>query len=655
MKIRAIIDRIDDNILALPEFQRGYVWNRDQVRGLMDSLYRKHPVGSLLVWETIAEQADVRGDGKPHTGTVKLLLDGQQRITSLYGVIEGNPPRFFDGNASVFSGLHFHLDEEIFEFWSPIRMRDNPLWIDVTELMQRGVGEYIKKIMVVPELADNVQFYIDRLNGVTSIQDIDLHIDEITGQDKNVDVVVDIFNRVNSGGTKLSKGDLALAKICAEWPDARDEMKERLKKWDDAGFHFRLDWFLRCINAIVTGEAMFTAFSEVRPAELRKGLLDAEYAVDTLLNIISSRLGLDHDRVLGSRYSFPLLAHYLMRRGGTLSDYRERDKMLYWYVHSFLWGRYSGSTETVLNQDLALVEDLDGALDRLIDQLRRNRGDLRLYDNDFVGYSRGARFYPLMYMLTRTHHARDWGSGIELQNELLGSLSGLQLHHIFPKALLYKHDYQMSEVNQLANFAFLTQQTNLQISARDPQEYFEEIARNHPGALESHWIPMDRELWKIENYPQFLEARRRLLADAANEFLNSLHQGAVPEREISQPILEMPREAVPGRVASEQEELEIFHIASWITDQGLPEGELMWELTDERTNEPLAVLDIAWPEGLQPGLSQPVAVLLDEPREVEEAANAAGFRFFLDTETFKDYVRREILALHEDEELVAAD
>ena len=73
----------------------------------------------------------------------------------------------------------------------------------------------------------------------------------------------------------------------------------------------------------------------------------AEKLVDSLLNLIASRLGLDHDLVLGSRYSLPLLARYLDRRGGHLSGARERDKMLYWYVHTLLWGRYSGSTESV--------------------------------------------------------------------------------------------------------------------------------------------------------------------------------------------------------------------------------------------------------------------------------------------------------------------
>jgi hypothetical protein len=115
-------------------------------------------------------------------------------------------------------------------------------------------------------------------------------------------VVVEIFNLVNSGGTKLSEGDLALAKICAEWPEARDEMKCRLEKWRRAGFQFKLDWLLRTIYAVLTGEALFSALKDVDTATFRQGLLRSEKAVDYLLNFIASRLGLDHDLVLGSRY-----------------------------------------------------------------------------------------------------------------------------------------------------------------------------------------------------------------------------------------------------------------------------------------------------------------------------------------------------------------
>ena len=99
MELEAILYQIDSGDMALPEFQRGYVWNRDQVRGLMTSLYRRYPVGSLLVWVTPTESAPVRSGAKPTAISVRMLLDGQQRITTLYGIIKGKPPKFFEGAA----------------------------------------------------------------------------------------------------------------------------------------------------------------------------------------------------------------------------------------------------------------------------------------------------------------------------------------------------------------------------------------------------------------------------------------------------------------------------------------------------------------------------------------------------------------------------
>ena len=464
----------------------------------MDSLYQRHPVGSLLTWVTSTEKITARGDGQLQPGYVRLLLDGQQRITSLYGMIRGNGPPFFQGNDS-FTGLYFNMKTEHFQFYAPLRMSQEAGWVSVTELMKNGIGQFVNQIQNDSDLKDDFGSYIDRLTRVASIKDIELHAEDVTGEDKTVDTVVEIFNRVNSGGTKLSKGDLALAKICAAWPEARSEMNARLGKWRKAGFSFRLEWLLRCINSLVTGEAAFSALKNVTTPAFREGLLRSERHVDYLLNLISSRLGLDHDRVLGSPYSFPLMVRYIDKRGGKLTDPKERDGLLYWYIQTILWGRYSGNTETTLNQDLEAIEENSGALERLIERLRRNRGDLRMTSSDFTGWSIGARFYPLLYMLTRTYHSRDWCSGIELSNHMLGKLSHLQLHHIFPKSKLNNYGYQRSEVNALANFTFLTQECNLEVSNRDPAEYIPDFLAKQPGVIESHWIPINPELWKLEN------------------------------------------------------------------------------------------------------------------------------------------------------------
>ena len=228
-----------------------------------------------------------------------MLLDGQQRITTLYGIVRGTAPAFFDGNANTFTGLHFHLLNESFEFYQPTRMRDDPMWIDVTELIQHGIGPYVKNLSAIAETQDQFNAFVDRLNAVASIGDVDLHIEGVTGEDKSIDVVVDIFNRVNSGGTKLSKGDLALAKICAGWPEARDEMKERLGKWEGAGFNFKLDWLLRCSNTILTGEALFAALEKVNVAQFKGGLDRADNAGEIVAGTRSDVRGVKASRLVG--------------------------------------------------------------------------------------------------------------------------------------------------------------------------------------------------------------------------------------------------------------------------------------------------------------------------------------------------------------------
>lgn len=645
MKISTILDHIDSGHMALPEFQRGYVWNRDQVRGLFDSLYKRHPVGGLLVWATESKDATHRGDAKLAAGVVKLLLDGQQRMTSLYGVVRGKPPKFFDGNEQAFTGLRFHLENEVFSFYQPLKMKDDPLWIDVTELMQRGtngLGRFVSALTADPDLAPKVGDYVGRLSKLLGITDIDLHIEEVTGSDKTIDIVVDIFNRVNSGGTKLSKGDLALAKICSDWPEARDTMKAKLKEWDDAGYHFNLDWLLRSVNTVLTGEAKFQFLHDKNADEIQDGLKRASKHIDSCVNMIGGRLGLDHDQVLFGRFAIPVMVRYLDQRSGPMNE-QERDKLLFWFVQAGMWGRFSGSTESFIDQDLAALEGESGGLDKLLEQLRLWHGGLRVEPGHFTGWSLGARFYPVLYLLTRMGEARDWGTGLALKANLLGKMSRLEVHHIFPKAQLYKRDFKRPEVNALANFCFLTKDTNLVISDRLPEEYFPEVDEAHPGALASQWIPNDPVLWKIENFRDFLEARKELLAEEVNKRMNELLHGEIRWLE-GTPVSTTAASPVVGGITSEEEEQQLEALNEWIEAKGLPRGVLSYDFADPDTGQQRAVFDLAWPNGIQEELTQPVAVLINEGNEVLAIASQAGFRCFVSADEFKRYVETEILA-----------
>lgn len=628
MKISEILNQIDLGSYALPEFQRGYVWNRDQVKKLMMSLYRGYPIGGLLIWVTKTDPSITRGEGQLTPGVVNLILDGQQRITSLYGIIRGHAPKFFDGNANSFTGLYFNIKEQYFEFYMATKMKDNPDWISVTELLQLGASNYIGQ--ADPERKMFLFNYLDVLNKLNNIKDTDLYISNVTGEDKTIDVVVEIFNNVNTGGTKLNKGDLALAKICSMWPDARSEMKKYLKQLQSAGYYFSLEWLLRCVTVYMTGRPYFAELDKYSIDNFKDALYKTEQMVGLCLDHIGSRLGLDHDRVLASKFAIATMIGYIHAQPSAKLDNAHWNKLMYWYIHTFLWGRYASSTESKMAQDMNVIQEGEG-VEGLLRLIRQQRGDLKLTPEDFWGWSTGARFYPLLYLLTRMNHAKDFGSGLELTHNLLGKNSTLEVHHIFPKDILYKAGKSKSIVNSLANYAFLTKETNLEISNRRPEEYMPYYAGKQPGALESNWIPINPELWKVENYEVFLQKRRELLAKGANEFLQSLYNDSIPQTSI-----ENFADRLAPNVLNEEEENQLAEVSNWMEENGLNSGERNYVIEDNGND---VILDLAWPDGVQTGLSKPLALLLNESDDVYSAANRAGYTYLTSIQDFKEYVK----------------
>jgi hypothetical protein len=274
----------------------------------------------------------------------------------------------------------------------------------------------------------------------------------------------------------------------------------------------------------------------------------------------------------------------------------------------------------------------------LISSLERWRGGNLIIDGqDFEGFGQGSRFYPLLYMLTRVRGARDFGSGLPLHSHLLGHLTSLQIHHIFPKAVLYAARYGRSQVNAVANFCFLTQDTNLAIGKRKPEDYFREVEDKQPGALASQWIPHDPELWRIDRYPDFLTARRELLSNAANTFLDQLRSGNASG-------YAHPHERRAVRV----EEIEdpdsrtdqVMALVAELVELGCAEPAVDCEVPDPATGDVLTTAEACWPEGLQPGQGDPVILELDPAEADLPRLKELGYEVFTSIESLHGYVRR---------------
>ena len=628
MEISAIISYIEHEQFALPEFQRGYVWGREDVRGLFDSLYRRYPVGGFLVWMTDPDPETLRGSGAPPGTTVQLLLDGQQRATSLYGVMRGRPPKFFQGNERAFTDLYFDVRNETFEFYGPVKMRDDPLWVSVTELFQTELADVYEKIAThVDDLSVLVK-YQSRLMRLSGIGAVDLHIAEITGDGHTIDEVVEIFNRVNSGGTKLSSADLALARLCAHSPQVRNELHRLLEGWAQGGFWFTQEWLLRCATAVATNQASFNSLRDVSVSEFSVALKKAARGIDFLLNLLKSRLGIDHSRVLGSRYALVALARYVSDVGGSINDVHVQQRILYWYVNCALWGRYSSSVETRIRRDLEALDT--SGVDGLITELEQWRGGLEVRSDDFAGSTIGARFYPLLYILTRVNDAQDLCNGLRLSHGMFGFHSNLHLHHIFPKSALYRAGYTRGPVNAVANFCFLTAESNWEISDDDPAAYLAELEDRNPGVLKSQWIPEDPALWSIDRYPDFLAERRVLLATAANGLLGALQTGLLPTTDTSSTSVHTAASARQPDLArfDSEDDPDIAAVMGLADNLGIAAPESHHEICDDDTGEVLAVADIAWPQGVQPGRTQPVALILAPDAQVETHLGERGYRFF---------------------------
>ena len=351
--------------------------------------------------------------------------------------------------------------------------------------------------------------------------------------------------------------------------------------------------------------------------------------------MIGGRLGLDHDRVIFTKYGLSVLARQTELAHGKLPSASEQDKLLYWYVHAGMWGRYSGSTESTMTRDLEALEK--GGVDALIDELRLSRGDLIVRPEDFAsGSGMGARFYPTLYMLTRVLSAKDFDTGVPLSSTMLGHNTTLEVHHIFPKAQLYSHPakYYRGEVNALANFCFLTKATNLAILATKPEEYMPGYEAKQPGALASQWIPIDTGLWSLDRFRDFLAARQKLLADATNSFLSSLYAGKMPSAQVSA--------APPSRPQVEEGDEDertrlIRRLVAELVAAGFAEPETDVEVTHPVTGRLLSMAEAYWPEGLQPGIGSPVVLELDEGDYDADALAALGYRVFTTIEGLRAF------------------
>lgn len=548
MKIGQLIDSIQNQSLVLPEFQREHRWVRDQAKELMVSLIRSYPVGSLLFWKTDHPPALRNIDKLPETlGAFQVILDGQQRLSTLYMLITGEIPPFYRDVRSSRDPrqLCFNLDTGEFQYYRASDMKGNPLWWRVVDCFTRddiNVFRIARKMdSSEDEAFELAQRYSERLNGLRSIREMDLPVQEVPS-DAAVNDAIDVFDRVNSQGTKLSDAELALAQVTGKWSHARRVMKSKIQNLSRHHFYFDLTFMTRALTGVVVQRALFETIHEKSRPELQEGWARLDKLLDYLVTVLPEWAFIHSTEDLNTaNVLVPLLVYLSVNDGRFPSDKALRNA-IHWLYAAHTWARYTAQTDQRLEHDISLVVQRRNPWQALRDQIIDQRGRIEVKADDLEG--RGVRhpLYRMSFILAKAHGAIDWFNGAPLVIPH-GKTYKIHKHHIFPRSVLYDGNFDSDNhlhrkiVNEIANRAFLTADTNLSISNRLPEEYLPQVEERYPGALVKQFIPMNPELWKLENYRHFLQVRRELVASKINEFMD----GLISEPEVlhERPITEL--------------------------------------------------------------------------------------------------------------------
>lgn len=535
MKISTILEKIDEKQLFVPAFQREYVWKRDDAKSLIDSLIKEYPTGTMLTWET-ANPPELKGPHKYNEkqGAVRLLLDGQQRVTTLYMLMRGEIPAYYTP-AEIMNdtrGLYVNLATLELAYYMKTRMDNDSYWQNITAVFQGKVSAFdlqssfakAEKILGMDEL----KRLNENINAVTRIKDREFPEQTIPVK-ANISEAIDIFYKVNASGVALTDAELALAQISGFWPQARDLFKAKLAQLEKEGFGFRLDFLvyvlLGCLHHM--GSEMRKLHGEENKDALQAAWkrLD-EQVLDYAVNLLRTSAYVDHIHEISSPYALvPIVVYCFDRAGKNLSDLEIR-KMVKWFYYSQIRARYVSQLPQKLDRDLRTLVESEQPFDDLLQVIAEER-PLEVLPSEFAGRAIQHPLFSMMRWYLKSRGAVCLTTGISLRKNM-GKKYQLELDHIFPFSRLKTAGYgkgnrvKYALAQEFTNRALLTHVANRSKAAMDAAVYLAEAKKQFPKALELQCIPENQDLWSIENYEEFLEARRDLLASHINTFLNKI-------------------------------------------------------------------------------------------------------------------------------------
>lgn len=561
--LKKLIEDIEIGEIGLPDIQRPFVWPASKVRDLFDSMYRGFPIGYFLFWENgYPGEHRTIGDEKKQKVPRLLIVDGQQRLTSLFAVIKGAKVTGKDFRAYNLR-IAFNPLEERFEVANPAIERDANWISDISEIWKATTNTYdfissflarIKERRELTELEEKkVPQSISRLEKLLDYPLTALEVSSSVDEDQ----VAEIFVRINSKGTPLNQADFILTLMSVFWDEGRAELEDfcRRAKHPSAdgrpspfNHHLRPtpDQLLRVsvalgfrrarlehVYSLLRGKDLQTKqFSPEQREKQFKLLRKAqEYALDLqhwheFFKVIRSA-GYPSNKIISSQntvlYTYALWL--IGKRDFKVDNYDLRKLMARWFFVSALTGRYTDSPESRMEQDMAMLRDLRRA-EQFIEALNQEM-DVVL-TNDFweitlpnqlktaAALNTGQFAYYASLCLLDAKVLYSNMKVVDLLDPTVNSKkSALERHHLFPRGYLKKEGFNdRRDVDQVANYALVEWGDNIAISDKPPWEYAPEMEKFFSGAelkrmYEWHALP---EKWYEMDYEQFLEERRKRMA-----------------------------------------------------------------------------------------------------------------------------------------------
>lgn len=551
-RVHEIVDDAVSHRWGVPEFQRGFVWKSTQVRDLARSLYLRFPIGTLLLWTTgNGQEPRAVVDG---TTPASWLVDGQQRTSALAILFRRKPywwnpvdPEQEWNRIVERYDVRFDVEADEDPYFvvanAVVRNRKDDRYVPLHRLLclddkrdddrreLERLAEQIKERGLCPRMS-TMEVY-SRLERVRRIRDVDivtLHVDH------ELEDVVQIFELMNSRGTRVTEADIYLGIVSAR-PENRGWVREEflpfLGTLVEYGYHVDPNLLFRSLTALGAKRVRFRDIprdfwsgERIRPAWKR--CTDA-------WRLLVQRLepyGVLSDGPLPTKTALVTLLA-LVDKFGQESNF---DPAFFWYLQAARFGRYSGSATTATDQDLSDVHSSATLEEAVVKLCRRMPQLLQPFSpEDFRrDYSDGAFHRFLMYVLAFRNEAQDWderGMKLGFEGNQLAKDFNPQWHHIFP--VKYLEDCcSDSETNQLANIAVIGPAMNIRISAKSPMRYLTEYRITDAklrqqliepeDGLRAQEAASDKKLKDRSVLERFVEQRAARLADAANQLLENL-------------------------------------------------------------------------------------------------------------------------------------